>query len=126
MRGDDIAANFPTVFTGLGNLGQPYHIQLKEGARPHAIYVTRPVLIPLRAKVKTESEEMEETGVIEKVEQITPWCTGMVVGPKKPGKVRICVEIKPLNENLPQEVYPIPKLDEKLAQLAAAIPLSKG
>ena len=41
----------------------------------------------------------------------------MVVVPKKTGGVRIC---KPLNQNVLREVYPIPKVDESLAQLAGA------
>ena len=124
--GDDrLMTKYPTVFTGLGTLGQPYEIQIKDGAKPHSIYVPRSVPIPLRAKVKRELENMEAKGVIEKVEHHTPWCAGMVVVPKKSGDVRICVDLKPLNENVLREVYPIPKVDETLAQLAGATVFSK-
>jgi hypothetical protein len=68
---------------------------------------------------------MEAKGVIEKVEGHTPWFAGMVVVPKKYGDVRICVDLKPLNENVLKEVYPIPKVDETLAQLAGATVFSK-
>ena len=44
-------------------------------------------------------------------------CAGMVVVPKKSGAVRICVDLKPLNENVLREAHPIPKVDETLAQL---------
>ena len=46
----------------------------------------------------------------------TPWCAGMVVFPKKNGKVRICVDLKPLNYSVLREVHPLPKVDETLAQ----------
>ena len=59
-------------------------------------------------------------GVISKVDEPTPWCTGMVVVPKKSGNVRICVNLKPLNESILREVHPLPKVDETLAQLSGA------
>ena len=68
---------------------------------------------------------MEAMGVIEKVTEPTPWVAGMVVVPKKSGSIRICVDLKPLNESVQREVHPIPKVDETLAQLAGAKVFSK-
>ena len=68
---------------------------------------------------------MEQMGVISKVSDPTPWCAGMVVVPKKSGQVRICVDLKPLNESVLREVHPIPKVDDTLAQLAGATVFSK-
>ena len=45
-------------------------------------------------------------GVISKVSEPTCWCAGMVVVKKKSGSVRICVDLKPLNENVLREVHP--------------------
>lgn len=64
--------------------------------------------------VKDELDRMEHMGVISKVEEPTSWCAGMVVVPKKDKKVRICVDLKKLNENV-REVHPLPKVDETLA-----------
>ena len=41
---------------------------------------------------------MDQLGVISQVQDPTPWCAGMVVVPKSSGTVRICVNLKPLNE----------------------------
>ena len=49
----------------------------------------------------------------------------MVVVPKKNGTIRICVDLKPLNERVFREVYPLPRVDETLAQLAGATLFSK-
>ena len=49
----------------------------------------------------------------------------MVVVPKKTGAVRICVDLKPLNESVLQEVHPIPRVDEALAQLTGATIFTK-
>ena len=44
----------------------------------------------------------------------------MVVVPKPSGKVRICVDMKPLNENVMRKFHPLPAVDETLAQLSGA------
>ena len=58
---------------------------------------------------------MEKLGVIPKVDKPTLWCTGMVVVPKKSGGVRICVDLKPLNEGVLTETLSLPGVDEPLA-----------
>ena len=121
----DIERRFPKVFSGLGNLCDPYEIKLKEGARPYALYTPRNVSIPYRAQVGRELDRMQQMGVIERVEEPTQWCAGMVVVPKKSGEVRIWVDMKPLNESVLREVYPIPTVEETLAQLSGASVFSK-
>ena len=121
----DAKGQFPKVFTGLGTLGEEYTIRLKEDARPHALHTPRNVPLPLRDKVRKELDRMEEMGVISKVNEPTPWCAGMVVVPKKSGAVRICVDLKALNENVLRETHPIPKVDDTLAQLTGATIFSK-
>ena len=121
----DLTSRFPNVFAGLGTLGEEYTIRLKDDARPHALYTPRSVALPLRDKVHEELDRMEKMGVISKVNDPTPWCAGMVVVPKKSGAVRICVDLKALNENVLRETHPIPKVDDTLAQLTGAAVFSK-
>ncbi|XP_062512805.1 uncharacterized protein K02A2.6-like [Corticium candelabrum] len=123
--GTTIPDRSPKVFQGLGNLCDPYKIKLREGAKPYALYTPRNVPISLRQQVKEELDRMEKIGVISQVEDPTEWCAGMVVVRKKTGDVRICVDMKPLNENVLREIYPIPKVDDTLAQLAGATTFSK-
>ena len=68
---------------------------------------------------------MQGLGVISPVEEPTPWCTAMVVVPKDCEAVRICVDLKSLNENVLREVHPMPKVDTTLAQLSGATVFSK-
>ena len=68
---------------------------------------------------------MERGGVISKVDQLTPWCAGMVVVPKKSGAIRICVDLKKLNESVLREVHPLPRVDKTLALLPGATVFSK-
>ena len=121
----DIPKQFPSLFQGLGNLGEEYNIQLKPEAKPFAIFTPRHVPLPLRTKVQEELDRMESLGVISRVDQPTPWCAGMVVVPKKNGAITICVDLKPLNVNVQREVHPLPTVDETLAQLSGAHVFSK-
>ena len=95
---EEVQKEFPTVFQGLGNLGEEFEMHLKSGATPYCLFTPRNVPIPLRPKVQEELDRMESLGVIRKVDEPTPWCAGMVVVPKKEGAIRICVDLKPLNE----------------------------
>lgn len=52
------------------------------------------------------------------------WCGGVVVVPKK-WYSKICMVLKPLNENILRETYPLPRVDETLAQLTGATLFSK-
>ena len=128
----NIHQRFPKVFGGLGNLGEEFEIKLKLNAMLHALFTLlhalftpRHVPLPLCPKVEEELARMEEMGVISKVDEPTSWCAGMVVVPKKSGSIRICVDLKPLNESVLREVHPLPKVDETLAQLTGAKVFSK-
>ena len=116
---------FPKLFKGLGNLGEKYRIELKSEAKPYALTTPRRIPLPLRSKVQAELKRMETLGVISEVDKPSQWCAGMVVVPKKNNTVRICVDLKPLNESVLREIHPLPRVDETLAQLAGATVFSK-
>eukprot|EP00731_Ephydatia_muelleri_P002769 Em0001g2769a len=117
---------YPTLFHGLGTLGDAYAIQLKENAKPFSLYTARSIPIPLRDRVKEELVRMVSIGVISQVDQPTPWCAGIVVAPKRNGDIGICVDLKALNESVLREVYPLPTVDETLAQLTGATVFSQA
>ena len=116
---------FPQLFSGLGKLEGAYSIQLKEGAELFALTVPRRVANPLMEQVKNKLERMEKMGVIARVDEPTDWCAGMVVVPKPDGKVRICVDLTKLNENVRRERHLMPATDQILAQLSGACIFSK-
>ena len=121
----DIPQRFPPLFQGLGHLGEEYVIRLRDGIKPHAVFTPRNVPIPLRPKVQKELQRMKTLGVISPVTDPTPWCAGMVVVPKRSGDVRICIDLKPLNDGVMRETFPIPVVDDSLAKLAGARIFSK-
>ena len=117
--------SFPAVFKGLGNLGEPYTIKLKDNAVPYALCTPRTIPLPLLDKVEQELTKMESQGVISQVNQPTSWCAGMVAIPKKSGAIRICVDLKRLNQSVMREVHPLPKVDNTLTKLSGAKIFSK-
>lgn len=43
---DHILKEFPSLFKGLGNLGNSYYIKMREGLHPYALFTPRNVPIP--------------------------------------------------------------------------------
>ena len=116
----EVKKNFSHLFQGLGSLGNEYEIHLKEDAKPVSLHTARNIPLPLRGKVQQELKRMESMGVISPVTEPSPWCSGMVVVPKPSGQVRICVDLKKLNECVQREFHPLPHVEEILAQLTGA------
>ena len=75
--------------------------------------------------MRDQLDRMEELRVISKVQGVTAWCAVMVVVPKKNGNLRICVDLKPLNQSEKHETYPLLRVEEVLAQLSGAKLFSK-
>uniref|UniRef100_A0A0A9YGK9 RNA-directed DNA polymerase n=1 Tax=Lygus hesperus TaxID=30085 RepID=A0A0A9YGK9_LYGHE len=120
-----IQNEFKDIFCGLGNLKKEYNIELKEGSVPYAISTPRAVPLPLMKLVEEELKDMVSKKVIAPVEGATEWCAPMVVVPKPNGKVRICVNLTKLNQNVKRRFHPIPKLDHCFAKLSGAKIFSK-
>ena len=120
MTSDNIKQRFPKLLTGLGKLQGNYHICLKPGAKPYSLTTPHHVAVPLLPLLKKELTRMEQLGVIEKIEEPTEWCAGLVVVLKQSGKVCICVDLTKLNENVCRERHLLPAVEQVLAQLSGA------
>ncbi|UYV61375.1 hypothetical protein LAZ67_1004650, partial [Cordylochernes scorpioides] len=116
---------FPEVFEGLGQIGNPYEIKLKPGAKPYAVHTPRRVPIPLMEKLKTRLEELEKAGIIAQVNVATEWCAPTVIAGKPNGDIRLCVDLSRLNEHVQREVHPMPVVEHMLGQLGEARLFSK-
>ncbi|UYV71909.1 K02A2.6-like [Cordylochernes scorpioides] len=116
---------FPEVFEGLGQIGNPYEIKLKPGAKPYAVHTPRRVPIPLMEKLKTRLEELEKAGIIAQVNVATEWCAPTVIAGKPNGDIRLCVDLSRLNEHVQREVHPMQVVEHMLGQLGEARFFSK-
>ena len=88
--------------------GEPQHIHIKHDAVPVAYHTPYMVPVHLRDAVKLAIEKKCKLGIIEKVsvEEVTEWCSRMVVQKKKDGSVRICGDFTELNKNCLRESNP--------------------
>jgi hypothetical protein len=66
-----------------------------------------------KEKVKIELDRMLEAGIIEPVEELE-WIIPMVVQDKKTGEIRICVDLRKLNDACFHDPFPTPFTDEVL------------
>jgi hypothetical protein len=89
----------------VGDLGE-MNIPLKPEART---IIQRPYrLNPIyKEKVKTKIDKMLEVGVIESVEEFE-WISPMVVHEKKQGGIKICVDLRKLNDSCLHDPFPTP------------------
>jgi len=63
-------------------------------------------------------KQMLEDGVMNKIEEPTPWVAPMVIVPKSDqNKVRICIDYMELNKHVVREVHPVSTVDSSLAVL---------
>ena len=116
---EEIRTKYADVFQGLGELGEPLHLEEDEMITPVQIPPRR---IPeaLKVPLKDHLAELEQQGVIEKVTQATDWVSAIVVNKKSDGKTRLCLDPQPLNRALKRCHYPIPTIEEVLPDLASA------
>ena len=96
----------------LGDLGV-MKIPLKEGAKfvtqcPHRLNPK------YKERVKHEVDKRIAAGIIEPVEE-SEWVSPMVVHDKKTkGEIRICVDLRKLNDAFVHDPFPTPFIDEVL------------
>lgn len=68
---------------------------------------------------------MEKLGVIEKVEHPTSWVNALVVVHKPNGKLRICLDPRPLNKAIKRHHCRLPTTEELLSEMRGSKYFSK-
>lgn len=117
---NDIVKRYPDVFgSALGTLPGKVHLVTDPEAQPKAVTGCR-VPVSVKPQLATMLQQMEERGVITKVEEPTTWVSRMVIATKKAGDLRICIDPQALNKALGRERHPLPVLDDILPELAKA------
>ena len=100
------------------------NLQLKENAVPK-YFKARSVPYHYKAKIEKALQELEADNVISKVEHAGEWASPIVPVLKPSGDVRICVDFKYVNTQTNLNTFPLPKLEDILANLGCCNFISK-
>ena len=104
----DLLKEYHDVFDGeLGCLPGVEHLEVNTSIQPVKMPL-RKVPLAVQERLEEEISRLEAMGVIEKISQPTDWVSGMVVAEKRNGKLRLCIDPKPLNKALCRSSYPMP------------------
>jgi hypothetical protein len=71
----------------------------------------------VRKDVEKKLKELQDLDIIEDVDGPTPWVSLLVAVPKSNGDIRVCVDMRRVNEVILRERHPIPTLEETLQDL---------
>ena len=124
----DILSHYSRCFEGIGCFpGEPYKFHLKPEHKP-ARHAPRKVPIHLEDAHKEEIKSLVELGILEEVKEHTDWVNSYVIVEKdsenhhSPNitvkrKLRICLDLRDLNEALEREPYHTCSVDEITAKL---------
>ena len=119
-----ILDDYPECFGEIGTLKSTYHMEIKDDVSPVAV-PPRKVPFALKDRLKNELDHMEKMGIIEKVEKSTDWVNALVVVEKPNGKLRICLDPRPLNQAIKRQHYRLPTTEEIISQMTGAKVFSK-
>ncbi len=116
----ELLEEFSDVFDSSEQLrtmtGAPMRIELKEDAVPFAVHGARPIPYAWRDEVKQMIDDNVAKGIWEPVgDRPTEWCHPLVVVPKPNGRLRICVDLKKLNDQVKRPVHPMKTPREAVA-----------
>ena len=122
---EQVLTDFADIFKGLRKMEGTLHLEVNESV-PSVIMPPRRVPVALKGKFKEEIDRLDSVGVLENVEEPTKWVSSAVVTAKSNGKVRVCIDPRPLNEALSRSHYPLPVIDDILPELGKARVFSKA
>ena len=116
---DQISAQFHDVFNGEGRLEKKLHLEIDDTVKPVRQPVRR-IPVAMKPKLKEELARLKNIGVIKPVDTPIDWVSSLVVIKKPNGKLRVCIDPKPLNKALKRSHYPLPIIDDLLPDLSKA------
>ena len=118
-------SKYSTCFKGVGKLkNRQLKIDIDPDVKPIAQKV-RKIPYGLQSKVEDKLKELEEKGIIEKVEGPAKWASPLVVVPKTNGDVRLCTNMIRANDAIIREKFPIPTVNDILHEMNGSTMFSK-
>lgn len=82
-----------------GKLDSSLTLEVDEGVKPVTM-PARKVPLAIKHKLKQELDRLEQLEIIKHVNTPTDWISSLVVAPKSNGRIRLCIDPRPLNQAL--------------------------
>ena len=114
-----INEEYKDLFNGIGQLEGSLHIDIDPAIPPVRLPLRR-LPIAIKDKVRSELEQLVKNGVITPEPEPTLWISALLVVTKPNGKIRICIDPKPLNRALHRNHYPMPTIEDVIPDLKNA------
>ena len=114
---EEYKGKYPAVFKGIGKL-KDYELKLRirTDVQPVA-QPARRIPYQLRKKLDEKMKIWVQDGIIEKVNDATPWVSPLVLSTKKSGELRPCVDMRQANTAIVRERQPIPAFEDDVAAM---------
>ncbi|UYV78371.1 K02A2.6-like [Cordylochernes scorpioides] len=107
-----ITQEYQELFEGIGCLkGYEYEAKFQTSDMNMQVRPPRPIPLSIKERVKKELEEMEDNGIIKKVNYPTPISSQMVIAKQK-GKIRICIDPSDINKVILRSHFPLRTFDQ--------------
>ncbi|XP_023818302.1 uncharacterized protein LOC101156138 isoform X1 [Oryzias latipes] len=116
---EQIKTDFADVFTGDGCLEGEYKMELDQCVKPVQLPKRR-VPVAMMKPLKEELQKLEQRGIVTPVDCSTDWISSMVVVQKQNGKLRVCIDPKPLNKALKRSHFPLATIEDVLPDMSKA------
>lgn len=106
------------LFHETGKFPGTFSIHLYENSKPILHYIKR-IPLALLDRLRVELDQMVQDGIISPVDYPTDWVNNLqVVERASGGRLRICLDPKPLNACIKREHFLIPTIDDFTSKLA--------
>ena len=116
---------YPDVFDGHGKMPGKIHLET-DSTVPPVVMPPRKVPISVKPRLKAELQRLHELDIIEPLSTPTDWVSALLVREKPNGKLRLCIDPKPLNSALKRVHYPMPVIEDILPELNEVKVFSKA
>ena len=124
LGASELLETFPSVFAkGVGTFDGEVTLKIDQSIPPVKM-PPRKLPLAIKDEVKDHIDDLVKTGVLIPVDTPTDWVSGMVVVKKPSGKIRLCIDPKPINKALKRSDYPLPTLQDVLPDLSKAVVFS--
>ena len=123
MRGsrvDQMVRQYASIFEGVGKLK---NCQIKIHTDPKVTPVAQPLRrmpFHMRNAVDHKLQRLADLDIVEDADNPTSWVSPRVAVPKPNGDIRVCVDMRRVNEAVVHERHPIPTLEETLQAMNGA------